>query len=85
MTNQITTWAKTAARYNLLIDMHDDVRPFGYERTYPNWISLEGVRGNENFPTATHNVRYWLASGSSRWACSVPTGPCCPAPPHGPY
>ncbi|MFJ1809581.1 MULTISPECIES: glycoside hydrolase family 97 catalytic domain-containing protein [unclassified Streptomyces] len=56
MTNQIITWAKTAAKYNLLIDMHDDVRPFGYERTYPNWISLEGVRGNENFPTATHNV-----------------------------
>ncbi|MEU0242730.1 glycoside hydrolase family 97 catalytic domain-containing protein [Streptomyces sp. NPDC006235] len=56
MTNQITDWAKTAAKYELLIDMHDDVRPFGYERTYPNWISLEGVRGNEQFPTATHNV-----------------------------
>ncbi|MDQ1072901.1 glycoside hydrolase family 97 protein [Streptomyces canus] len=56
MTDQITDWAKTAARYQLLIDMHDDVRPFGYERTYPNWISLEGVRGNEQFPTATHNV-----------------------------
>ncbi|MET8804533.1 glycoside hydrolase family 97 C-terminal domain-containing protein [Streptomyces sp. NPDC004546] len=40
----------------MLIDTHDDVRPFGYERTYPNWISLEGVRGNEHFPTATHNV-----------------------------
>ncbi|MET9678821.1 glycoside hydrolase family 97 protein [Streptomyces coeruleorubidus] len=56
MTNQIIDWAKAAARYELLIDMHDDVRPFGYERTYPNWISLEGVRGNEQFPTATHNV-----------------------------
>ncbi|MFF4054945.1 glycoside hydrolase family 97 catalytic domain-containing protein [Streptomyces sp. NPDC001668] len=56
MTTRITDWAKTAARYRLLIDMHDDVRPFGYERTYPNWISLEGVRGNEQFPTATHNV-----------------------------
>jgi alpha-glucosidase len=56
MTNQITDWAKAAADYELLIDMHDDVRPFGYERTYPNWISLEGVRGNEQFPTATHNV-----------------------------
>ncbi|WP_086563434.1 glycoside hydrolase family 97 protein [Streptomyces africanus] len=56
MTNQIIDWAKTAAKYRLLIDMHDDVRPFGYERTYPNWISLEGVRGNEQFPTATHNV-----------------------------
>ncbi|QWB24315.1 MULTISPECIES: glycoside hydrolase family 97 protein [Streptomyces] len=56
MTNQIIDWAKTAAKYQLLIDMHDDVRPFGYERTLPNWISLEGVRGNEQFPTATHNV-----------------------------
>jgi alpha-glucosidase len=56
MTNQIIDWAKTAAKYELLIDMHDDVRPFGYERTYPNWISLEGVRGNEQFPTAAHNV-----------------------------
>jgi alpha-glucosidase len=56
MTNQIITWAKTAAKYNLLIDMHDDVRSWGYERTYPNWISLEGVRGNEHFPTATNNI-----------------------------
>ncbi|MFF7266368.1 glycoside hydrolase family 97 catalytic domain-containing protein [Streptomyces sp. NPDC008159] len=56
MTNQIIAWAKTAAKYHLLIDMHDDVRPFGFERTYPNWVSLEGVRGNEQFPTASHNV-----------------------------
>ncbi|MFK0111958.1 glycoside hydrolase family 97 N-terminal domain-containing protein [Streptomyces sp. NPDC091217] len=56
MTNQIITWAKTAAKHNLLIDMHDDVRSWGCERTYPNWISLEGVRGNEHFPTATNNV-----------------------------
>ncbi|KOG11761.1 glycoside hydrolase family 97 protein [Streptomyces viridochromogenes] len=56
MTDQIIEWAATAAKYELLIDMHDDVRPFGFERTYPNYISLEGVRGNEQFPTATHNV-----------------------------
>ncbi len=56
MTNRITAWVRTAAEHKLLIDTHDDVRPFGCERTYPNWISLEGVRGNEHFPTATHNV-----------------------------
>jgi len=56
MTDQIIAWARTAAEYDLLIDMHDDVRPWGYERTYPNWLSLEGVRGNEQFPTATNNV-----------------------------
>ena len=56
MTNQITAWVKTAAKHHLLVDSHDDVRPFGYERTYPNWVSMEGVRGNEHFPTASHNV-----------------------------
>jgi alpha-glucosidase len=56
MTNRITGWAATAAQHGLLIDMHDDVRPFGGERTYPNWLSVEGVRGNEHFPTASHNV-----------------------------
>ncbi|MEV3914445.1 glycoside hydrolase family 97 protein [Streptomyces canus] len=56
MTNQITNWVRTAAKYKLLIDLHDDVRPFGYERTYPNWVTMEGVRGNERFPTASHNV-----------------------------
>jgi alpha-glucosidase len=61
MTDQIIAWARTAAEYDLLIDMHDDVRPWGYERTYPNWLSLEGVRGNEQFPTATNNVLLPLA------------------------
>lgn len=56
MTNQIISWAQAAAGHRLLIDMHDNVRPFGFERTWPNWISLEGVRGNEHFPTAGHNV-----------------------------
>ncbi|NUO43278.1 MAG: twin-arginine translocation signal domain-containing protein [Streptomyces sp.] len=56
MTDRITGWARTAAEHELLIDMHDDVRPSGLERTYPNYLSLEGVRGNEQFPTATHNV-----------------------------
>lgn len=56
MTNQIASWVRTAATHQLLVDAHDDVRPFGFERTYPNWITLEGVRGNEHFPTASHNV-----------------------------
>jgi alpha-glucosidase len=56
MTDTITGWVQTAAAHKLVVDAHDDVRPFGYERTYPNWITIEGVRGNEHFPTATHNV-----------------------------
>lgn len=40
----------------LMVSLHDNLRPAGLERTYPNYIALEGVRGNEHFPTATHNV-----------------------------
>lgn len=55
-TDWLTTVAEQAAANHLLLNAHDDLRPFGQERTYPNWINLEGVRGNEHFPTATHNV-----------------------------
>jgi alpha-glucosidase len=41
---------------HLLINLHDNLRPAGLERTLPNYIALEGVRGNEQFPTARHNV-----------------------------
>jgi len=40
----------------LMVSLHDDLRPAGLERTWPNYLSLEGVRGNEHFPTARHNV-----------------------------
>lgn len=47
---------KTCGEHKLLVDLHDDLRPAGLERTLPNYISMEGVRGNEHFPTARHNV-----------------------------
>jgi len=40
----------------LMVCLHDDLRPAGLERTWPNYLSLEGVRGNEHFPTPRHNV-----------------------------
>ena len=40
----------------LMVNLHDNLRPAGLERTLPNYIALEGVRGNEQFPTARHNV-----------------------------
>lgn len=55
-TDQVIGFATTAAKYHLLVNQHDDLRPFGQDRTWPNWINLEGVRGNEHFPTADHNV-----------------------------
>jgi alpha-glucosidase len=40
----------------LMVSLHDDLRPAGLERTWPHYVALEGVRGNEHFPTARHNV-----------------------------
>jgi len=52
----IETLVRTCGEHQLLVNLHDDLRPAGLERTYPNYIALEGVRGNEHFPTARHNV-----------------------------
>lgn len=38
---------ETAARYGIVIDNHEPVIPTGLQRTYPNLMSQEGVRGQE--------------------------------------
>lgn len=38
---------ETAARYGLAIDNHEPVMPTGLQRTYPNLMTQEGVRGQE--------------------------------------
>jgi len=53
--------AETAARYQLLVDYHGAFKPAGIERKWPNVISYEGVKGNENNKwsadiTPEHNV-----------------------------
>lgn len=47
---------ETCASHRLICDIHDNIRPAGLERTLPNYVALEGVRGNEQFPPARHNV-----------------------------
>jgi len=55
-----TTWmhnaVKKCAKYGLMVDIHDEYRPTGFSRTYPNLMTQEGVYGNEEFPDATNNV-----------------------------
>ncbi|MDF9829786.1 glycoside hydrolase family 97 protein [Parabacteroides sp. PF5-6] len=55
-----STWVhelvKKAADNNLMVNIHDEYRPNGYSRTYPNLLTQEGIRGNEEFPDATHNT-----------------------------
>ena len=54
------TWlhemVRLAAKNHLMVNIHDEFRPSGYSRTYPNLLSQEGIRGNEEWPDATHNT-----------------------------
>jgi alpha-glucosidase len=47
---------RKAAAHHLMVDMHDEFRNCGYERTYPNLMEVEGIGGDETMPTATHNA-----------------------------
>lgn len=45
-----------AGQHHLMVDVHDAWRPSGFTRTYPNLMTVEGVRGNEHMPDARHNT-----------------------------
>jgi alpha-glucosidase len=55
-----TTWlheaVKKCAKYQLMVDIHDEYRPTGFSRTYPNLMTQEGIRGNEEMPDAVNNT-----------------------------
>ena len=51
----ITETIQQAAAHHLLLNIHDGYRPTGNNRTWPNLMTVEGIRGNEHFPTAEHN------------------------------
>ncbi len=36
-----------AAKYHVAIDSHEPIKDTGLRRTYPNWVSREGARGQE--------------------------------------
>jgi alpha-glucosidase len=40
--------AEEAATYHLMLDFHGAYKPTGLQRTYPNVLNFEGVRGMEN-------------------------------------
>ncbi len=50
-----TTWLHAAVRkaadHRLMVDVHDEYRPTGYSRTYPNLMTQEGIAGDETRPT----------------------------------
>ena len=54
-----TTWlhnaVKKCADHHIMVDIHDEYRPTGWSRTYPNLMTQEGIGGNEEMPDAEHN------------------------------
>jgi alpha-glucosidase len=47
--------AKKAAEHHLLVDYHGMYKPSGMQRTWPNVINCEGVKGLENMKWGTDN------------------------------
>jgi alpha-glucosidase len=47
MVNWYHRVVKTAAKYHLMVDFHGAFKPDGWQRTYPNLATREGVLGNE--------------------------------------
>lgn len=67
-----TTWLheaiRKAAEAEMMIDIHDEYRMTGNQRTYPNLMTVEGIAGNEEMPPAEHNcalpfTRYLCGAG----------------------
>ncbi len=51
----ITETIQKAAEHHLMLNIHDGYRSTGIERTYPNLMTVEGIRGNEANPVPEHN------------------------------
>jgi alpha-glucosidase len=56
--------AKKAAEYHLLVDYHGVFKPTGLQRTYPNVIGYEGVKGLENYK--------WADEDQPRYTVTIP-------------
>jgi len=56
--------AKKAAEYHLIVDYHGVFKPTGLQRTYPNVVGYEGVKGLENYK--------WATEDQPRYCVSIP-------------
>lgn len=59
-TQDATAWLHEsimkAAKYKLVADVHDEYRPTGFSRTYPSFLTMEGIRGDEESPSNSHTL-----------------------------
>jgi len=77
---------RLCATNRIMCDVHDEFRPSGYTRTYPNMMTVEGILGDEGTPTAAqdttelfsrmlaggadHTVCYFDARVTNNWSCA---------------
>jgi alpha-glucosidase len=47
---------RKCATNNIMVDAHDEIRPTGYGRTYPNIMTLEGISGDETTPSTAQDT-----------------------------
>ncbi len=47
MSNHFVRVAQAAAKYKIAFDSHEPIKGTGLQRTYPNWVAREGMRGME--------------------------------------
>jgi len=60
-------WAiKKAAQYHLVVDIHDNFRLTGIERTYPHVLTVEGILGNEERATRDNPPKNVLTTSFAR-------------------
>lgn len=60
MVNYYERVAKEAAKYKILVDFHGSFKPAGLEYKYPNVLSYEGVRGQEQMSGCTPENTLYL-------------------------
>jgi len=62
---QWTSWLheaiRKAAQHQLMVDVHDEYRPTGYSRTYPNLMTVEGISGDETKPVNSQTLTVLFA------------------------
>lgn len=55
MNNHYLRVAERTAQNQIMVDMHEPVRPSGWHRTWPNWLASEATRGQEFNAWSTGN------------------------------
>ncbi len=58
--HESTAWMheaiKKTAAHKMIVNVHDEYRPTGFSRTYPNLLTQEGIRGDEETVPNSHTL-----------------------------